>query len=90
MEGDDLEVAAFETGQKVIFNQGTGSAGNLVDGQEYWVIVDSTDPEQIRIQIAALLADLPDIESGGLEDSDVLDAALSPLADSVRTEAASN
>ena len=31
----------------------------------------STDPEQIRTQIAALLADLPDIESGGLEDSEI-------------------
>ncbi|MDO0976322.1 hypothetical protein [Mycolicibacterium frederiksbergense] len=31
----------------------------------------STDPEQIRTQIAALLADLPDIESGGLGDSEI-------------------
>ncbi|MGA9373705.1 MAG: hypothetical protein WBV64_01525 [Mycobacterium sp.] len=31
----------------------------------------STDPEQIRTQIAALLADLPDIESGGLEDAEI-------------------
>lgn len=31
----------------------------------------STDPEQIRTQIAALLTDLPDIESGGLEDTEI-------------------
>jgi hypothetical protein len=31
----------------------------------------STDPEQIRTQIAALLEDLPDIESGRLEDSEI-------------------
>ncbi|MEH3129063.1 MAG: hypothetical protein PGN27_03755 [Mycolicibacterium neoaurum] len=31
----------------------------------------STEPEQIRAGIAALLADLPDLESGGLEDADI-------------------
>ncbi|MGW0160769.1 hypothetical protein ACWDUN_15800 [Mycobacterium sp. NPDC003323] len=31
----------------------------------------STDPEQICAGIAALLADLPDVESGGLEDADI-------------------
>lgn len=31
----------------------------------------STDPEQIRAGIAALLADLPDVESGGLADTDI-------------------
>ena len=31
----------------------------------------STEPEQIRAGIAALLADLPDLESGALEDADI-------------------
>jgi hypothetical protein len=31
----------------------------------------STDPEQIRTDIAGLLAELPDIESGGLEDAEI-------------------
>ena len=31
----------------------------------------STEPEQIRAGIAALLADLPDLEAGGLEDTDI-------------------
>ena len=31
----------------------------------------STDPEQIRAGIAGLLADLPDLESGALEDADI-------------------
>ncbi|MGU3497201.1 hypothetical protein [Mycobacterium sp. C31M] len=31
----------------------------------------STDPEQIRAGIAALLAELPDVESGGLADTDI-------------------
>ncbi|AHC26179.1 MULTISPECIES: hypothetical protein [Actinomycetes] len=31
----------------------------------------STEPEQIRAGIAALLADLPDLEAGGLEDADI-------------------
>ncbi|MCF6388856.1 hypothetical protein L2K20_17905 [Mycobacterium sp. MBM] len=31
----------------------------------------STDPEQIRTHIAALLADLPDIESGGLANAEI-------------------
>lgn len=31
----------------------------------------STDPEQIRAGIAALLADLPDVESGGVQDADI-------------------
>ncbi len=31
----------------------------------------STDPAQIRADIAALLADLPDMDSGGLEDAEI-------------------
>lgn len=31
----------------------------------------STDPEQIRAGIAALLADLPDIEAGRLDDAEI-------------------
>ncbi|MGN7782804.1 hypothetical protein ACTJJE_25265 [Mycolicibacterium sp. 22603] len=31
----------------------------------------STEPEQIRAGIAALLADLPDLETGGLDDADI-------------------
>ena len=31
----------------------------------------STDPEQIHAGIAALLADLPDVESGGVQDADI-------------------
>ncbi len=31
----------------------------------------TTDPEQIRAGIAALLADLPDVDSGGLDGADL-------------------
>ena len=52
VEGDgktiDLEVAAFKTGQEVIFRQGAGSSGNLVDGTSYWVIVDEVDADPAR------------------------------------------
>ncbi len=45
----DLPGNAYTTGQAVVYHSGGGSAGSLVDGETYYVIVNSGNPNQISL-----------------------------------------